>query len=189
MSKGYLVYKPKLRIEFSHKCAYCEIREPELGGAKSFHIDHYRPKKIFPDLINSYENLIYSCRNCNGYKSHYWQNYFDMLLGKIIVNPRKDKIENHIDSSNHNWNGITSQGKWTVKKLRLDSSTLSRIREDRIRIEQKISVLAGFVESEKTRLKNSSDLSLAEQQKIKKFIDDESKTIESFKRKISGPMD
>ena len=189
MRKGYQAYKSRLRIEFSHKCGYCETREPEIGGAKSFHIDHYKPKKIFPELLCAYENLIYSCRSCNGYKGAYWPTYFEELLGKMIVNPRKDSRDKHIDASGLKWFGITSQGKWTVKKLRLDSPALSQRREDRMRIEVKIQQLTSIVENAKISLENSRNISSTERETIEKFIEEETKTIESFKRKVSGPMD
>src|SRR5438105_4866698 len=103
MSKGYRAYKPRLRIEFSHRCAYCETREPEIGGSKSFHIDHYQPQKLFPELACTYENLIYSCRDCNGYKRDYWPNPLERFLKKIILNPRKDDINKHISTSSFAW--------------------------------------------------------------------------------------
>ena len=139
MSTGYQAYKTRLRIEFSHSCAYCETREPEIGGSQSFHIDHFKPKKRFPDLICSYDNLIYSCRNCNVYKGDYWPNYFEKLLGMFFLNPRKDQTNEHINTTAFAWSGITSQGKWTVLKLRLDSAMLIQRREDRLIIEKKFS--------------------------------------------------
>jgi len=97
------------------------------------------------------------------------------------------KIEKHIDTSSFAWSGKTAQGKWTVTKLKLDSSTLAQRREDRTRIEAKIQQLTSIVEDAKIRFENSSDLS--KRQCLENFIDEESKNIESFKRKISGPMD
>jgi hypothetical protein len=188
MSKGYRAYKDKLRIEFLHRCAYCETREPEIGGSQSFHIDHYRPKNRFPELICTYENLIYSCRNCNSYKGDYWPNYLQEFLGKIIINPRHDQIDKHIDTSSFTWSGITTRGEWTVKKLKLDSPMLSQRREDRMRIEKKIQQLTSIVEDTKIRLENAN-LSYSERQNLEGFVEEESKVIESFKRKISGPMD
>ncbi len=186
----YRIYKPKLRAEFSYQCAYCQTREPEVGGCKSFHIDHYRPKKKFPDLINAYNNLIYACRDCNTYKQDYWPNFAELLRGYIIVNPREDHIETHIDTSKFIWRGKTSRGNWTVKKLRLDSTILSQRREDRIRIENKIQKLADVVEDAKINLeiaKQEQDWKKIEA--LNKFIMDETNNIDSFKRKIIGPMD
>ncbi len=35
----YRKYQPFLRADFAYQCAYCESREPELGGEKRTHID------------------------------------------------------------------------------------------------------------------------------------------------------
>ena len=189
MSKEYQTYKPKLRIEFSHRCAYCETREPELGGSKSFHIDHYKPKKLFPKLICAYDNLIYSCRDCNSYKRDYWPNRLERLLRKVIINPRTDQIDKHINTSGFAWSGRTAQGKWTVTKLRLDSPVLSLRREDRERLERKIQQINSMIDDAKQSLRVDRNLLSSERQNLEKFIEDETKNVESFKRKISGPMD
>jgi len=189
MSKKYRVYKPKLRVEFSHRCAYCETREPEIGGSKSFHIDHYKPKKLFPELIYTYNNLIYSCRDCNDYKRDYWPNRLERLLKKFILNPRKDQINKHINTSGFAWSGKTAQGKWTVTKLRLDSVALSLRREDRTRLKRKIQQMNAMIEDAKQRLHMGRNLSSSERQSLENFIEEETKNTESFKRKIFGPMD
>lgn len=190
MSKGYKSYKPRLRVEFLYRCAYCETREPEIGGSESYHIDHYKPKKQFPNLINAYENLIYSCRDCNIYKGDYWPSLVQEILGKVILNPRIDNSDEHIDMSKYVWIGITSRGKWTVEKLRLDSLVLSQRREDRQRIEKKIIEFNEMVENAKKELEIAKKNNLwIKCQELENFIKEETKTIESFKRKISGPMD
>lgn len=56
----YRSYKQFLRIDFNHRCAYCNIHEAEDGGSSKFHIDHYQPKKRFPVKTNDYLNLYLS---------------------------------------------------------------------------------------------------------------------------------
>jgi hypothetical protein len=190
MTTAYQAYKPQLRKEFLFRCAYCETREPELGGSQSFHIDHYRPKKKFPLLISAYNNLVYACRNCNTYKSDYWPQYHEKLIGKIILNPREGSLDAHIDKSNFVWQGKTSQGKWNIIKLRLSSATLSQRREDRTRIEKKILKLRDCLKELNFAFTNAQkENAWAESQELAKLIEDETKTIEAFERKIVGPTD
>ena len=53
--------------EMQHKkCCYCEQHLPEEGHLKA--VEHFRPKSVFKDLINRWENLLLSCPQCNGKK-------------------------------------------------------------------------------------------------------------------------
>lgn len=67
--QGYRVYesfKPWLRDDFSFRCVYCLCRERWFpDGEAAFSIDHIRPQSLDPDLMNEYENLLYSCCQCN----------------------------------------------------------------------------------------------------------------------------
>jgi uncharacterized protein (TIGR02646 family) len=55
--------KESLKKMFSGKCAYCEshISHVDYG-----HIEHFRPKSIFPDLCFAWDNLLLGCAICNG---------------------------------------------------------------------------------------------------------------------------
>ena len=61
-----------LRREGKFRCVYCAIHENALGGVRIFHVEHYKPKKKFPALINSLSNLYYACPICNQFKSDDW---------------------------------------------------------------------------------------------------------------------
>src|SRR3989344_4366167 len=64
--------KEFLRQEGGLRCVYCAIYENALGGVQGFHVEHYKPKKRFPALINILSNLFYSCPICNRFKSNDW---------------------------------------------------------------------------------------------------------------------
>lgn len=67
----YSQYRGDLRIDFNCACGYCDdsdIRTDRIG----FHIDHFAPQKRFPQLKNTYTNLVYACRFCNMRKSNHW---------------------------------------------------------------------------------------------------------------------
>lgn len=188
----YKKYKSKLREEFSFACAYCETREPELGGAQSFHIDHYKPKSKFPELRYSYTNLIYACRNCNQYKGSFWPTLAHSILGKVIFNPRPlGNIRSHIDTSSSKWTGKTNSGRWSIKKLRLDGVVLIKRRENRDLVEKSIERL------ENIYYQNQQNLTKAIEENLDKTTIDIIKSdlsklkeeISVIRSRIEGAMD
>jgi hypothetical protein len=190
-SDQYKKFKPQLRKEFSYACAYCETREAEKGGMKSFHIDHYKPKKHFPELTNEYNNLIYSCRDCNSYKGSYWPNYIQKILQKIILNPRKDNINEHINKNNHKWTSQSKQGEWNIFRLRLDSPSLILLRKDRSNTESAINKLENIL----VLFRKGLDSAKNQNEEAKKITELEDgifqleAEISTLKRKIAGPSD
>ena len=127
----YRKYKPFLRTDFDYQCAYCESREPELGGEKRTHIDHYKPKKKFPNLATLYANLFYSCPECNQSKKDYWPTVSQRLAKQFILNPSDHDFSRHFDRSSANWRGLTLAGRWNISKLLLSSAEQVRRRDDR----------------------------------------------------------
>ncbi len=65
---GYDSYRPWLRDEFTFRCVYCLKRERWGQVTGEFDIDHFQPQVRSPQLSVDYENLLYSCRRCNGVK-------------------------------------------------------------------------------------------------------------------------
>ncbi len=56
-------------LKYNRHCAYCG----NILEYKNMQVDHLRPKKYAPyadkySYINSFENLMPSCRRCNHYK-------------------------------------------------------------------------------------------------------------------------
>ncbi len=51
-----------------HKCSYCECILNEEG--KYMEVEHFKPKSIFPHLVVDWDNLLPSCKRCNGNKSN-----------------------------------------------------------------------------------------------------------------------
>ncbi len=64
------------------KCCYCEQRIPDEGHLKA--VEHFRPKSIFKDLKNDWENLLLACSQCNGKKSDKFP---------VILSDRSDELE------------------------------------------------------------------------------------------------
>lgn len=127
----YRKYKSYLRIEFDYCCAYCNVREPEIGGSQSFHIDHYRPKRKFPEESCNYSNLFYSCRDCNTCKGAFWPSFVDSLVGRFVLNPCYHDFDEHYDRTHITWIAKSKVAEWNLKRLRLNSSKRQQIREER----------------------------------------------------------
>ncbi len=67
------------------KCAYCECRVNEEGSF--FEVEHYRPKELYKDEVLKWENLLPSCKRCNGRKDEYdTQNL--PFINPCEINPR-----------------------------------------------------------------------------------------------------
>lgn len=68
----YRHYKTELRADFGECCGYCDTPDYVLGGIRVFQVDHFAPKKKFPERSTTYSNLVYSCAFCNRAKWDTW---------------------------------------------------------------------------------------------------------------------
>lgn len=66
------------------KCAFCECIPTEGGNIE---VEHFKPKSIYPEYTFSWENLLPSCRLCNGMKLNH------DTVKEPIVNPYTDNPE------------------------------------------------------------------------------------------------
>jgi HNH endonuclease len=65
----YQTYKDWLRDEFHFRCVYCQHREKwDRLGWRIFHVDHIIPQSVDKSKTLLYDNLVYSCGSCNGFK-------------------------------------------------------------------------------------------------------------------------
>lgn len=62
-------------------CFYCESR---IGDTDYGHVEHYRPKSLFPNLCFEWSNLHWSCAKCNTLKGQHWNG------NTLIVDPCDD---------------------------------------------------------------------------------------------------
>jgi 5-methylcytosine-specific restriction endonuclease McrA len=76
---SYKEWKELIAKEGFNQCIYCAIHDAPLGGIRNFHVEHYKPKALFPGLENSFYNLFYACPICNAFKGDDWPG-----------NPKKD---------------------------------------------------------------------------------------------------
>lgn len=83
-------------LKMSHgKCCYCECK---IGnGASEMHVDHFKPKKVYPELVVEWENLLPSCSYCNKKKS-------DHDTGeKPIIDPTNDNPKEYLYFKNYRY--------------------------------------------------------------------------------------
>ena len=120
----YRKYKPYLKREFNNKCVYCR-KSDTLEDISGFHVEHYRPKTIFKDLIADYSNLFYSCAACNRYKSDYWSDD----ESKMIVNPCDYVMSKQLKFQAETIVSLSSPGKTTVELLRLNNDQSLKYRK------------------------------------------------------------
>lgn len=59
----YASFRDWLRDEFAFRCVYCLHRERWVPGG--FHIDHFAPVALHPELTTRYDNLLFCCASCN----------------------------------------------------------------------------------------------------------------------------
>lgn len=122
--------KMYLRNDFKFECAYCGMKEKyNVMGEQLFEKDHFVSRQSEVDWdVNSYDNMVYSCRKCNGTKGA--QN-IDMIL-----NPCKDDIYEgehpHLRKlgaeDHYRLQAVTVQGQQFMDDLKLDSQFYRKMR-------------------------------------------------------------
>ncbi len=97
-------------LKLSHgKCAFCEVKLEEASTYNE--VEHFKDKKTFPDDVIQWENLLPSCRHCNGSKQKH-----NVVLHPII-NPCTDLPSDHLYMRGYRIKGKTSLGTLTVDVL------------------------------------------------------------------------
>lgn len=76
-----------LTAETKGRCAYCDA---SIANVATAHIEHYRPRKKYPELVVEWANLTIACPRCNSKKG-------DSFSEDIpFVNPFSDDPEAHL---------------------------------------------------------------------------------------------
>ncbi len=123
--------KMYLRNDFEFECAYCGMKEKyNVMGEQLFEKDHFVSRQSNVDWdVDCYDNMVYSCRKCNGTKGA--QNI------KMILDPCKDDIYegNHphirkLGAEEHyRLQAVTDQGQRFMDDLKLDSQFYRKMRQ------------------------------------------------------------
>ena len=59
-------HKEVIAAMSAHKCAYCE---GPINALRASHVEHFKPKSLFPLLAYEWTNYFLGCPGCNGAKS------------------------------------------------------------------------------------------------------------------------
>ncbi|MEC0310200.1 hypothetical protein P4H67_25935 [Paenibacillus lautus] len=108
-------YIEKALLESSHsKCAYCECRINI--ESKYMEVEHYQDKHTHPDLVIVWENLLPSCKRCNGRKHKH------NTVENPIVDPSRMDPRDHLKMKYYRLIGKTEIGNETIQVLLLNDT-------------------------------------------------------------------
>lgn len=130
--KDYREYRPYLRRDFYHSCAYCTMTEAEAQAVR-FTIDHYEPQER-EDLINVYSNLMYACDECNSRKGDRVPSDEARKNGIHFFRPDEEIFDDHFALRDVRLHPQSRAGDFTIKALDLNRLALRRLREIRERL-------------------------------------------------------
>lgn len=94
------------------KCCYCETNINE--ESKYMEVEHFHHKNTYNDEVLEWENLLPSCKKCNGTKNDH-----DTKL-EPIIDPSKIDPKNHLKYWRYRIKGSDEFGKLTVSVLKLN---------------------------------------------------------------------
>lgn len=118
-------YIKKALLEISNrKCCYCEcLLEVESSYME---VEHFHPKNDYPDEVVLWENLLPSCRRCNGSK------YSHDTVKDPIIHPINDQPQTHLSFHLYRLVGTTDLGRKTTDVLNLNDRV--RLQEARFKL-------------------------------------------------------
>ena len=100
-------------IDIGHgKCAYCQCDIKE--ESKYMEVEHFQDKDTYPDLVLNWNNLLPSCKRCNGSKSNH-----DVIKAPVI-NPFLDTPQNHLDLKLYRFKPKDIKGETTIDVVNLN---------------------------------------------------------------------
>jgi len=124
---------PLVSARARHACEYC--RAPEAVFNLPFEVEHITPQSRGGGTTE--DNLALSCRSCNLYKSDF-VGAADELTAEYVslFNPRLDAWHEHfsIVEETGEIEGLTSTGRATVSRLRMNSAAQVEARKQWLRL-------------------------------------------------------
>lgn len=126
----YSHWKEALAVEGRYQCVYCAIAEASFGGRRNFHVEHFRPKSKFPDLLLDYFNLFYACAICNTFKGNDWPSepVHDHTVATYPMPSAVDYSSLMVMDTDYTLRGCCTAGTYLVWRLALNRAQLVRER-------------------------------------------------------------
>lgn len=119
-------FRPFVREDFMECCAYCLLHEILASGPEGFELDHFRPRSLFPELINNFFNLYYACGPCNRRKGNFW---LDEASGSSLVDFCAESFSAHLyENTDGSWVPLTDAGIYLADRLALNRRHLIELR-------------------------------------------------------------
>jgi uncharacterized protein (TIGR02646 family) len=141
--------KEWLRRDFSWQCAYCERTEAYLRSLTAFDRDHFRPRKLFPELEFDYANLYYCCAECNRKKGAVWPSDFEAAAGRHFIDPCDEdpySPSHLVEREDGALQPQSPAGEFTALKIRLDRPSCMAFRRRRRLVRERIARYRAEVE-------------------------------------------
>lgn len=115
--------KTTLREMFHDKCAYCESKVTHVDYP---HIEHYRPKKRYPERTFDWQNLLLACSICNGaaHKGDHFPLDESDEDKPLLLNPCEDDPDQHLRFEQARLVSLSNRGQETVRLLSLNRDEL-----------------------------------------------------------------
>ena len=113
----------RLRQEYDFQCGYCGVREEQVGAQLT--MDHYIP--VAHGGTDDYENLVYACHTCNGFKS----DFMPESPTRRVLHPKRDDFASHIQEIDDGvLAGLSSVGLFHIEKIKLNRPQLVQRRKE-----------------------------------------------------------
>lgn len=111
-------YREWLRDEWTFRCVYCLRRELWFSRGRDWHVEHFVPRALRPDLALDYDNLVFACAACNGTKAtQQLPNPCSVAYGDLV----EVNSEGQINAKN-------DEGRYLIEKMQLDDEECTRSR-------------------------------------------------------------
>ncbi len=107
-----LIKEPLLGSSYG-KCSYCECDLTE--ESKYMEVEHFEDKMHNPDKVVTWENLLPSCKRCNGSKGVH------DVISEPILNPYVQNPRDHLVMRFYRMRGVTQLGKNSIDVLGLNN--------------------------------------------------------------------
>ncbi len=129
VQSDYHNYLDDLRTDFKDTCGYCGKTTTITKNA--FEIDHFVPKSIDESRINDYNNLVYSCYQCNRKKHNKWPTNDPNIPNNGIngfVDPTSNEYDLHIErTENGDIIGLSEVGRYMIKAFAFDKRPMREL--------------------------------------------------------------
>ncbi len=94
------------------KCAYCECLLTKESNYME--VEHFHDKHQYPDKVMDWNNLLPSCKHCNGHKSTH------DVVADPIINPFTDNPNDHLYFQYYRYKAKDIKGENTISVLDLN---------------------------------------------------------------------